>query len=143
MFVFVMASSIFIHCHFDCFSICLPLQKPRADAVFRSNEFLMNHSIISILQKTMQQNKRIIKEAFRERRHFHVCDLWPWVVTLLLSQGQKGLCHYSCCLLYCTLVPGIMSVSVIVCKIWPFVHFCDLRLWPSSSVKVTFIFIIR
>ena len=36
-------------------------------------------------------------------------------------------------------------VSVIVCDIWPIVHFVtfDLRLCPSSSVKVTFIFIIR
>ena len=33
------------------------------------------------------------QEAFRERRHLHVCDLWPWVVTLTLSQGLKGLCH--------------------------------------------------
>ena len=33
------------------------------------------------------------QEAFRERRHLHVCDLWPWVVTLTLSQGQIGLCH--------------------------------------------------
>ena len=39
-----------------------------------------------------------------------------------------------------------MSVSVIVCEKRPLVHFFvlfDLRLWPSSSVKVTFIFIIR
>ena len=34
-------------------------------------------------------------------------------------------------LLYCTLVPGMLSVNVciIVCKIWPLVHFCDF--WPS------------
>ena len=30
------------------------------------------------------------REAFRERRHLHVSDHWPWVVTLTLSQGQKG-----------------------------------------------------
>ena len=33
------------------------------------------------------------QEAFRERRHIHVCELWPWVVTLTLSQGHIGLCH--------------------------------------------------
>ena len=75
------------------------------------------------------------QEAFRERRHLHVCDLWPWVVTLTLRHR----------FLYCPLVPGMMSVSVIVCQIWQissfFVTF-DLRLWPSSSVKVTFFFII-
>ena len=35
----------------------------------------------------------LILEAFRERRHLHVCDLGPWVVTLNLCQGQIGLCH--------------------------------------------------
>ena len=29
------------------------------------------------------------QEAFRERRHFHVWELWPWVV----SQGQENLCY--------------------------------------------------
>ena len=49
-------------------------------------------------------------------------------------RGGVNICKYSnmhicessaylwCRLLYCTLVPGIMSVSVIVCKIWPLVH---------------------
>ena len=34
-----------------------------------------------------------------------------------------------CRLLYCVLVPGMMSVNVIVFEIWPLIHFCDL--WPS------------
>ena len=74
-------------------------------------------------QRLILVTKTIIQqEAFRERRHLHDCDLWPW------AYGIR------CCLLYCTLVPGMMSVSVIVCEIWPFVHFCYL--WPSP---VTFI----
>ena len=68
-------------------------------------------------------------------------ELWPWPYVKV-----KKTYVIKCRLLYCTLVPGMMSVSVIVCEIWPIVHIYmafDLRLWPSSSVKVTFIFIIR
>ena len=68
-------------------------------------------------------------------------ELWPWP-----SVKVKKVYVIRYRLLYCTLVPGIMSVSVIVCEIWPLVHFFmpfDLRLWPSSTVKVTFICIIR
>ena len=31
------------------------------------------------------------KEAFRERKHLHFCELWPWHVTLTLLQGQYSL----------------------------------------------------
>ena len=31
------------------------------------------------------------QEAFRERRHLHVCDLWPWAVTLTLWSRSKRL----------------------------------------------------
>ena len=33
------------------------------------------------------------QEAFKERRHFHVCDLWPCGVTLTFCQGQESWCH--------------------------------------------------
>ena len=33
------------------------------------------------------------QETFRERRHLHVCDLWPWGVTLAFRQGQESWCH--------------------------------------------------
>ena len=93
------------------------------------------------LMRTTTKKINEKQEAFRERRHLHVCDLWPWVVTLTLSQGQKAY-DIKCRLLCCTLVPDTMSVSVIVCEIWPLVHCCDL--WPLHvSFKVTFIFIIR
>ena len=56
-------------------------------------------------------------------------DVWPWPC--------QNAYIIRCRLLYCTLVPGMVSVSEIVCKIWPLrlVHFCDL--WPSP---VTFHF---
>ena len=44
-------------------------------------------------KKKKKRNKRKEKqEAFRERRHLHVCDLWPWVLTLTLRY-KKRLCH--------------------------------------------------
>ena len=65
------------------------------------------------------------RETFSERRHLHGCDLWPWCVNLTLLQGQESLCR----LLYCALVPGMISMNVIVCEILPLIYFCDL--WPS------------
>ena len=73
--------------------------------------------------KTM---KKLQQEAFRERRRLHVVTfdlvVWPYYKV-------KKDYVIRCCLLYCTLVPGMMSVSVILYEIWPFVRFCDL--WPS------------
>ena len=66
--------------------------------------------------------------------------LWPWRVTLTLLQGQETYV-IRCRLLYCALVPGIKSMNVIVCEIWPFIHFvrpltftCDLQFisWSLS-----------
>ena len=65
-----------------------------------------------------------------QRRHAPSC-LWP----LTLCQGQESLCHKMSLIVYCTLVPGMMSVSVIVYKIWLLIvlfHF--FQLWPSLSV---------
>ena len=62
-----------------------------------------------------------------------------WRLTLScdldLKPRSKRLISINICrLLYCTLVPGVMSGSLLVCEIWPLVHFCDL--WP---LPVTFI----
>ena len=53
--------------------------------------------------------------------------LWPYVKV-------KNVNVIKCCLLYCTLVPGLMTVSIILCEIIPLVHFlwhltftCDLH----------------
>ena len=71
-------------------------------------------------------------------------------MTLSKGQGHRSRSNGSGSaerfLLYCTLVLGMMYVSVISLRdmtISSFFMTFDLRLWPSSSVKVTFIFIIR
>ena len=87
--------------------------------------------------------KKKKKKAFRERRYLHDCDLLPYGVTWTFRQGQKSdviKCH----LLYCTLVPGMMSMGLLLCEISPFIYF----MWPLtfiltlSSVKVNFTLII-
>ena len=67
-------------------------------------------------------------------------DVWPWPYFKV-----KKTYIISCRVLYCALVPGMMSVSVIICEIWPLVPFMtfDLHLWPSAYVKVTFTQISR
>ena len=56
-------------------------------------------------------------------------DMWLWPYVKL-----KKAYVIRCRFLYCTLVPGMMSASVIVYEIWQLVHFCDF--WNSP---VTFI----
>ena len=51
-------------------------------------------------------------------------DVWPWPYIKV-----KKAYVIRCCLLYCTLVSGMMSVSKIVCKYNRYFIFCDL--WPS------------
>ena len=63
-----------------------------------------------------------------------------YLSNILNFNFKKAYVIYRYRLLYSTLVPGMMSVRVIVCEIWSLVYF---HLWPSSSVKVTFIIIIR
>ena len=60
--------------------------------------------------------------------------LWSLTLCCDLDLKSRSKRFTRCRLLYCTLVPGIMSVSVIACDIWPLVHFCYL--W---SLPVTFI----
>ena len=82
----------------------------------------------------------IQQEAFRERRHLHVCDLWPWVVTLTLSQGQISLCNsMSLIVLYLGSRYDVcecnslwdMSISTFL---WPLTFACDLHR-PSRSLS--------
>ena len=81
----------------------------------------------------IQEKETIKQEAFRERRHLHVCDIWPWRLTLALRNVLYLGTRYDVC--------GCNGLRHITISSF-FVTF-DLRLWPSSSVKVTFIFIIR
>ena len=66
---------------------------------------------------------KIQQEAFRERRHLHVCDIWPCGVTLTFRQGQES-DVIRCRFLYCTLATGKMSMSTILFEILSqFVYF--------------------
>ena len=103
---------------------------------------LLGESLNNYHSKNKTKKKQ---ETFREHRHLHVCDLWPWIVTLTLSQGQKDSCHSM------SLIVLYLGTSYNVCERYTlrdmtissfFVTF-DLRLWPLSSVKVTFIFIVK
>ena len=65
-------------------------------------------------------------------------DVWPWPY---FNFKVKKAYVIRCRLLYCALVPGTMSLNVIVCEIWPLVHFllpltfaCDLHR-PSRSLS--------
>ena len=98
--------------------------------------FLVKVSLLKMVN--LDERSRSKQEAFRERRHLHVCALWPWHVTLILFQVKKA--HdIKCRLLHCALIPGMISVNEIVCEIWPLIHFlwplnftCDLQLIPRS-----------
>ena len=87
-----------------------------------------------MLEKRNEYKSNKNEEAFRERsRHLHVCDLWSWGVTFTLRQGQDSLLH-SISLIYCTLVPGMMSVGVILTRydhsfifLLPLTFICNLR----------------
>ena len=67
------------------------------------------------------------QEAFKERRHLHVCDLWPWGVTLTFHKIKKA-DVIRCRFLYCTLEPGMMSMDIMFYDISLFVYF----MWPLT-----------
>ena len=96
----------------------------------------------NITRKIFESSARnyIQQEAFGERRTLHVCDLWPWLVTLTLLQGQEMslivLCLGTRYNVYeCNSLRDMTINSF-------FVTF-DLRLWPWAYVKVTFTSISR
>ena len=75
--------------------------------------------------KNVKKKKKKKKKAFRECRHLHVFDLdvWPWPY-FKIKKAYFIRCH----LLYCAFVLGMISVNVIVCEMWPIIHF----LWPLT-----------
>ena len=108
-----------------------------------SNESLKSQSSLMSSLCNISCNKK--QEAFRERRHLHVGDLWSWVVTLTQSQGQKRLCHKMSLIVFYFGnrydVYGYDTLrDITICLVY--VTFL-LHLWPLSSVKVTCILIIR
>ena len=81
------------------------------------------------------------QESFREHRHLHVCGLWPWVVTLTVSQGQKGLCHYMVLIVlyrpwyrYDVCEFNSLRDMTISLFLWPLTFACDLHS-PSRSLS--------
>ena len=80
----------------------------------------------------------------RERRHLHVCDLWPWVVTLTSSQGIKGLCHLMSLIVlylgtrYDVCMCNSLRDMTISSFLWPLTFACDLHR-PSRSLSFFFI----
>ena len=95
-----------------------------------SNKYL---NIFLVTKKKKKKNKtRSIQRTQAPPR------LWPWRVTLTWLQGQKAYV-IRCRLLYYALVPGTMSMNVIVCEIllliyflWPLTFTCDLQLMSRS-----------
>ena len=53
--------------------------------------------------------------------------VWPWPYFKI-----KKAYVIRCPLLYWDLVLGLMFVIVIICEIWPLIHFCDLQLMSRS-----------
>ena len=111
---------------------------------FRGGVIKQELNVVKILNPKTSKNWKKKQEAFRERRHLHVCDLWPWRVTLTLLQGQESLCHWMLhIILYLSIrydVYGFITLQHIpICLLYVTL---DLHLWPSSSVKVTVILII-
>ena len=86
----------------------------------------------------------IKQEAFRERRHLHVCDLWPCAVTLTFRQDQVSWCHcMPLIILYLDTrydVHGFDGLQDITICLF-YVTF-DLHHWTSAFVKVTCTLII-
>ena len=68
------------------------------------------------------------QEAFRERRHLHVCDIGPWRVTLIYVKVKKAYV-IRLGLLYLNIMSSMMSACLIDYEIWPFLHI----LWPWPS----------
>ena len=81
------------------------------------------------------------QEAFRERRHLYVCDLWSWGVTLTLRQDKKKAYVIRCRLLCLGSRYDVCGSNTLwdmtICSFMTFIVTFDLHLWPSASVKVT------
>ena len=94
-------------------------------------EITSHHSIENLIvvilkpNMTILHNKQFQQEAFRERRHLHICDLvvWPWPFVKVKKANV-----IRCLLLYFTLVPGMRSTGLLLYEISPFVYF----IWPLT-----------
>ena len=110
--------------------------------------YVLFYSLISSLgskHNSVKPGNKDQQEAFRERRHVHVCDLWPCGVTLTFRQGQENWCHYMpLIILYLVtkyIVYGLNTLQDITICLF-YVTF-DLHLRHSDFVKVACTFIVR
>ena len=67
-------------------------------------------SIFQICCRKLLETKsyQLKQEAFRERRHLHVCNLWPWRVTLTLRQSL--LWSFICTFFYNSLKVSVLCL---------------------------------
>ena len=74
-----------------------------------------------------------------QREHLHICDLWPWGVTLNLRQGQESWCHKMLLIvLYLDTRYNVYGFNTLGDTTICLFHVTfDLHLWPLTSVKVT------
>ena len=86
----------------------------------RNEKFMTDHTQLSKSNK----NKKHSENADTSTSVTFDLDVWPWPYF-----KYKKVYVIRCRLLYCALVPGMITVLVIVCEIWQLIHFCDL--WPS------------
>ena len=91
----------------------------------------------TVLRNFLFQKKKTKQEAFRERRHLHVCDLWPWRVTLTSLKVQESLCHQMLIVLYLGSRYDVWECNslwtmTINSFLWPLTFTCDLQLMSRS-----------
>ena len=76
--------------------------------------------------------KKKKEEAFRERRHLHVCDLWPCGVTLTFCVGKKNWYHKMSLIVLYLLQYDVYGSNTF--NISPFYLTFHLHMWPSTFV---------
>ena len=92
----------------------------------------MTHKVIYDIEN--ENNKKHSENADTSTSLTFDIDVWPWPYFMI-----KKAYVVRCRLLHRALVPGMISGNVIVCDIWPFIHFlwpltftCDLQLMSRS-----------
>ena len=100
---------------------------------------LMSFSVLHLFvlpdtQTKCNENKKHSENADTSTSLTFDLEVWPWphfkVKKAYVIRSR---------FLYCALVPGMISVNVIICEIWPLIHFfrpltftCDLQLMSRS-----------
>ena len=93
--------------------------------------FLMYFMILELRTWHRLWKKKAKQRAFRERRHLHVCDIWPWHVILTLQLTSNSRIHWLSDILYiffCNWISGMTFLILSVSCLCPFVEVFNL--WP-------------